>query len=132
MKLSECRETYYTLSGTASAVTRQAAFAGIALIWIFNSETPEEISLPTALLWPALFFIICLAFDLLQYVVGSAIWAIFHRIHEKKPEIHEESDIEVPCEINWPANVFFWGKNMFVLVGYGSLLSYVGHVINFK
>ena len=38
MKLSDYRETYYEFSGKASDVTRQLAFAGIAIVWIFKIE----------------------------------------------------------------------------------------------
>jgi len=35
MKLKEYKADFYELSGKASEINRQIAFAGIAIIWIF-------------------------------------------------------------------------------------------------
>lgn len=73
MNLSGYKETYYYFSGMASTVARQSAFAGIALIWIFKTEKGSVISLPESLFTPVLFLVLCLVFDLLQYIVAAAI-----------------------------------------------------------
>jgi len=86
MKLSIYRQQYYDASGMASTVSRQAAFAGIALIWIFKAQDaaqPATIVLPNELIMPSLAFIISLAFDLLQYVLGAAVWGSYCRFKEK-------------------------------------------------
>lgn len=131
MKLSDYRDAYYTHSGTASSVARQAAFAGIALIWIFNSKTGDEILLPVQLLWPTLFLIVGLGLDLLQYVVASAIWGVFHRIKEKELGAIPDPDVSAPPYLNWPALFFFWGKLVAITAGYGSLLVYASQAIKF-
>jgi len=131
MKLSSYQEAYYTHSGNASSVSRQAAFAGIALIWVFNNKTGSEISLPTELLWPSLFLIVGLGLDVLQYITASAIWGIFHRVKEIQLGAIPDPDVTAPPYLNWPALVFFWGKLAAISAGYVSLLLYVKHVIKF-
>jgi hypothetical protein len=132
MKLSSYREAYYTHSGNASSVSRQAAFAGIALIWIFNNRTGNEIVLPAELLWPALFLLIGLGLDLLQYIAASAIWGIFTRIKEKQHGAKRDIKVTAPPYLNWPALLFFWGKLVAISAGYVSLLIYVNHAIKFS
>jgi len=131
MKLSQYREDYYTHTGNASSVCRQAAFAGIALIWVFNNKTGNQINLPNGLLWPSLFMITGLSLDLLQYVAASAIWGTFHRVNEKKFSASSDPDITAPAWLNWPALTCFWGKLIAVISGYVSLFSYVVHSISF-
>jgi|TARA_R110000823_G_scaffold298902_1_gene419534 hypothetical protein len=130
MNLSGYRETYYGFSGSASAVTRQAAFAGIALVWIFNSKADEAITLPQELLWPTLFLVACLACDLLQYIYSAAIWGFYHR-HLEKSGLKEDEEITAPKYFNWPGIGLFWGKHVFVLLGYYGLLSYLLVAIKF-
>lgn len=130
MNLSGYRETYYGFSGSASAVTRQAAFAGIALVWIFNTRGGETITLPQELLWPTLFLVACLACDLLQYIYSAAIWGFYHR-HLEKSGLKEDEEITAPKFFNWPGIGLFWGKHVFVLFGYYGLLSYLLVAIKF-
>ena len=124
MKLSDFRQSYYDFSGASSAVTRQAAFAGIALVWIFNSKSKEGILLPEPLLWPTLFLIACLACDLLHYILSAAIWGVFHRVKEKQG-VRQEQELSASIYLNWPALALFWSKHCFVLLGYSGLLLYV-------
>jgi hypothetical protein len=130
MNLSGYRETYYGFSGSASTVTRQAAFAGIALVWIFNSKADETITLPQELLWPTLFLVACLACDLLQYIYSTAIWGFYHR-HLEKSGLKEDDEITTPRYFNWPGLGLFWGKHALVLLGYYGLLSYLLVAIKF-
>lgn len=130
MNLFGYRETYYGFSGSASAVTRQAAFAGIALVWIFNSKADEMITLPQQLLWPTLFLVACLACDLLQYIFSTAIWGIYHRVLEKRG-VSEDEEINAPIYFNWPGIILFWLKHFFVLAGYFLLLKYLLVAVSF-
>lgn len=130
MKLSDYRQSYYDFSGASSAVTRQAAFAGIALVWIFNAKTEQSIVLPAELLWPTLFLVACLACDLLHYIVAAAIWGVFHRIKEKQG-LSEDDAVSAPIYFNWPTLTLFWSKHIFVILGYAGLLLYVYSSIRF-
>ena len=129
MKLSNYREAYYAHTGSASSVGRQVAFAGIALIWVFNAGNAGEIALPTDLLWPALLLILGLALDLTQYVFASAIWGVFHRLKEKQLGADPDPPVSAPPWLNWPTLFCFWGKLVTIIVGYLFLLRYVGHAI---
>ena len=132
MKLSIYRNDYYTHTGNASSLAKQAAFAGIALIWVFNNKIETNITLPVELLWPALFLIIGLGLDLLQYIIASAIWGIFHRVKEKQLGAIPDPDVLAPPFLNWPALFLFWGKLLAISAGYVSLLLYVKHAIKFS
>jgi len=127
MNLANYRASYYELSGKASDVSRQLAFAGIALIWIFH-ETSAPIAIPKPLIWPAALFICGLGFDLLQYATGALIWGAFQRYHEKRLGPDSKKALSAPPWLNWPG-IFFWSKLALVLAGYGLLLSYVLSVL---
>lgn len=131
MKLKEARAAYYEHSGTASVVSRQAAFAGIAMIWIFKNESSGIVSLPDTLLYPVLFLLLSLSLDFLQYVYSSAAWGIFHRIMEKKHGVEYAGEVFSPKQINWPSNIFFWGKLVFLLLGYVLLINHSMRVVGF-
>ncbi len=125
MKFKEIRESYYSNSRNASTVSRQASFAGIALIWVFKTQDESGLMLPNELLWPLLFFILSLTFDLLHYISGSAIWGILNRIKELKHGVDYKEDIDVSKYVNWPGILFFWGKLVSVLFAYYYVFQYV-------
>ena len=83
MKLSAARDCYYSHTGNASAAARQIAFAGIAVVWVFNQpQSNKLIYLPDELITVLLLLCITLAFDLLQYTFSSAVWGIYSRFKE--------------------------------------------------
>jgi len=125
VNLSDYRAAYYELSGKASDVARQLAFAGIALIWIFHEAGGNPIAIPHPLVWPAALLISGLACDLLQYVSGALIWGAFHRYQEKRLGVDSKKTLSAPAWFNWPGILFFWGKLALVLAGYFLLLKYV-------
>ena len=125
MKLSEYKNEYYVHTGSASSVARQAAYAGIAIIWIFAIKNGNSISLPKELLTPTIFFITGLSFDLLQYVMQSLIWGLFHRKKEKELGPHSDLEIDAPAYFNWPTLFFFWGKLTTIIIAYWLLFKYV-------
>ena len=52
MKLQGYRADFYTYSGKASDLSRQLAFAGIALIWLFKKDDAGRLSIPPDLVMP--------------------------------------------------------------------------------
>lgn len=124
MDLADYRETYYTLSGKASDITRQLAFAGIALIWIFRGTSSGPLAVPGELLIPAGLLALALSFDLAQYAFGAAIWAIFVRVSEGNG-IEDDTEVSAPMYFNWPALLFFWLKIFFLLLAYFLILRYI-------
>ena len=125
MELKDAYGAYLRNSTSASAVARQASFAGIALVWIFRSQYGEGIVLPNGLLWPLYFLVISLSFDLLQYISASLVWGMFHRYKEVKLKKEYMGDIGSPAILNAPANIFFWCKMGSVIFGYFTLALYV-------
>lgn len=128
MKLSQARESYYFNSGTASSVARQAAFAGIAIIWVFNLPTKQTvIAIPQQLQAVALLLVFCLALDLLQYVTSSIVWAVFSRILERKypHRLSEDPEMDAPPYLNWPCLVCFWGKLLTLIIAYVRLAAFL-------
>lgn len=118
MKLEDVRKTYYELSGKTSDIVRQLGFAGIAIIWVFKNEaTSESGLLPREFLWPGVFVVAALGFDLMQYVSGSLMWSTFARNLEKQ-NVGENADVDAPSWTNWPALFFFWGKVLLIIVAY--------------
>ena len=117
MSLKTFREAYYTASETVSKCTRNLAFAGIAVVWIFRAGEGVASKVPSSLIWPLLLFALALVLDLSQYFWQAAAWSIFCRMKEKEG-VEEEADISAPRWINWPALVLFWAKAPAVIAGY--------------
>ena len=129
MKLSDYWDTFYVFSGRASDVSRQLAFAGVAIIWLFHNNQNSPITIPDTLVPLLLIFVCALAFDLLQYIAASIIWGLFCRQQEKK--LHKITDnpiISAPWWINAPTNFFFIGKLIFILSGYYLLIKYFANL----
>lgn len=132
MKLSEYKADYYQYTSLASNGSRQLALAGIALIWVFNTQGSLGYTLPNELLIPSIALIWSLGSDLLQYVIGSIIWGLFHRYHEaRRSSISEDPELEAPVHYTWPINAFFYSKIISVLIAYFFLLKYAINSISF-
>jgi hypothetical protein len=126
MKLSDYKQEFYTFSEKASDAARTAAFAGIALAWVFRIDDKPIPSLPIAMILPAGLFALGLALDLFQYVVAAAIWGIFHRYHEKKlSHPSEDPDLHHSPWLLVVINAIFISKLSAVMIGYLCILFYI-------
>lgn len=128
MELSEARSAYYGHSGTASAVARKAAYAGIAVVWVFNIPNGHVLLvIPFQLRVVALLLVTCLALDLFQYLFASLIWGAFTRLLERKA--HRlgvaAATMDAPPWLNWPSVVCFWGKLLALVAAYVWLAHYI-------
>ena len=126
--LEDFRNAYYESSGRASEIARQISFAGIALIWLFRDEKLGLLSVPNKLLVPAMLLVIALFFDLLQYVVGAAIWGWFARHHEKLGK-QQDATLSAPHFFNWPAIFLFWSKHALVLAAYFLIFKHIAQTL---
>ena len=90
LKLSEYKEDYYTFTGKLSDITRQIAFAGIAMIWVFRKSDDMGIKIEEGLILPAILIVIALAFDMFHYIYQSITWSVFYTYYKRKGK--EESD----------------------------------------
>ncbi len=117
MKLNDAKAAYEALSGKASDIVRQLSFAGIALIWLFHTDSKEGTALDQGLLRAAWFIFLTLLLDFLQYLVGTVIWFLYFR-HKEKSGTSEDAEFLAPARINWPMWVFFFLKSAATLTAY--------------
>jgi hypothetical protein len=128
MKISDYRDSYYLYSGKVSDITRQMALAGIAVVWIFKESAGTQYKISNELLIPSIGFLIALAFDLIQYVVGAVIWKRHYRELENQPLADDVTDREdhdfgyhQPSK-ELPLVVFFWLKVAVTFLAWFGLL----------
>lgn len=124
MKLKDARDAYYEASGAASGIIRTLALASIGLVWVLREDAKAS-KIPQELWLPALLTVISLGCDLMQYLVKTASWGIYHRCMEKRDDINEESEFEGPIHLNWGPLVLFWGKAAAMAGAYAFLLAYI-------
>ena len=114
------RQTFYEFSGKASDITRQLAFAAIAVIWLFKKDTLQnQLSIPHDLILPGILIVATLAADLLQYTGGAGIWYLYYRYLERK------GTSEIADHSSWlqlPIMVLFCIKVVLIIWAY--VLSY--------
>lgn len=131
MKIADYRTTFYQFTGKVSDITRQLSLAGLAVVWVLKLGNESAFQIPLVLLLPALAFLLALAFDLLQYVVGAITWRDYYRDLETRdlPQgvvDREEHDFGYhPLSKEKPINFFFWSKTAFALAGWLGLLAAV-------
>ena len=125
MKISEMRSAYYEASGNVSELSRQFAFAGIAIIWVLKvGNDGGGIPFSTELVMPLYSFVAALALDLTQYIYKTVVWGAFNHFCWKK--YHDnDADIKVSGIFNWPTIVFFWCKVIAIGFGYIQLLCFI-------
>ena len=83
MNLKDGWDAYDSFTAKASTVSRQLAFAGLGVIWLFRSTNEDRSQvIPPDFVLPALLIVLCLAFDLNQYVVAAALW--HHRLRKEE------------------------------------------------
>jgi hypothetical protein len=124
MKLKEIREAYEELSGIASKLSRQLAFAGIGMIWIFRVSTGEQTSVPDGLLWPSILLISSLGIDLFQYLAQSITWYIYY-IYQRKKNVKEDDEVNEPEWPNYPTWGLFFAKIIIMITAYVTLFKYL-------
>lgn len=124
MQLADARSAYEALSGKASEIARQLAFAGLGLIWLFRVGGEKSPALNQGLLRAALFISSALLFDFLQYLVGTLTWFLYFRSMEKKGVSPDETFL-VPSTLNSPMWALFYLKSAMMLV------AYIGYIVPF-
>jgi hypothetical protein len=128
MNLEAAKGEYYAHSASASAVSRQLAFAGLAAVWIFKVTVAGVDRVPSDLVPAAAFLVTALGCDLLQYIAATAFWGGFRRWKEWERNRAKESgtkfvdEFVAPAWINWVGNAFFWAKLALVSAGQAVLL----------
>lgn len=110
MRLQESREIYAALTQKASEVSRQLAFAGIGIVWVFKGSNTSSVMIPKDLAWPAIAAILALFFDFLHYFLSSALCGTYHRRKVRQFALNEEKDFYPPRIVILPGELFFWCK----------------------
>jgi len=132
MKLADYRDTYYEFTGKVSDISRQLAFAGIAIIWIFKKETPGTgLTVPRELLIPGVLIVVALIFDLLQYCIATVTWFFFYRTIEMRG-VSEDAELgrhSVWLEV--PINTAFWLKVISLGAAYVLIARYLFNTLSF-
>lgn len=131
MKLAEARDGYQIHSAKASDVARQLAFAGFGVVWVFKPSDGGIKQIPEALYFAAIFFVLALCCDILQYVCATFTWGVFQRLKEcefLRAGKDKTDEFLAPGWINWPALLFFWGKQVMLGIGYWRFLSWLSEV----
>jgi len=121
MKLIDVEQAKVDYSGRASDVSRQLAFAGIAVVWILRDDKaaqPISMSLVPALTA----FVAVLALDILHYASSSLIWTVYYNRLVKRG-IGEGDNFDEPRGINWPGYMLFGTKIVVLLCGWLALTS---------
>jgi hypothetical protein len=121
LSIAEGFDTVYEASAQASELNRKFAFAGIALIWVFKTESAGRQIVPPELFLPGLLIAIGLACDLLQYVVKSELWLI----ETKKKEKAKKTHFVVSPNIGRVVDTFYWLKILAVLAAYVLLIRFL-------
>ncbi len=125
MKIHEIRDAYYEASGKVSEITRQLAFAGIAVIWVLKvGRESGGVPFSVELVMPLYCFVSVLGMDLLQYLYKSIVWGGLNSYHWKKHKDNKK-EIKISEKVNWPTNIFFWGKVAVIVYGYIKLLVFI-------
>lgn len=108
-------------SDKSSEINRQLAFAGIAIIWVFKTDSGGRQIVPDELFLPGLFLVLSLTFDLLQYVIKSEIWYRVTRKNEKA----RIKEFTVRPWINYPGDILYWIKIVATLLAYVLLIRFL-------
>jgi len=124
MELGDYLKKYYEYFGKASDSARQLAFAAIAVIWVFRNPDSSNQILPGKLVLAAFSVVLSLACDLFQYIAGSLIWGIFHRVKEKQG-LRANSEIKAPTWLNKPILFFFVFKLISLILAYIFILIFL-------
>jgi hypothetical protein len=124
--LEQAQKGYQERSKSASDISRQLAYVGIALIWIFKlKDHGGRDVVDPRLLTPTHLLVIALASDLLQFVIAAGIFGFIARKIEK----HPEDFAALPRWVNWPSVVLFWFKIVIVLIAYVLILDFLQHQV---
>jgi hypothetical protein len=123
VKLQDYRDEFYAFSGKASDISRQLAFAGIAIIWLFKKDTLPGLSIPRELLLPGILILFSLTLDLFHYCLGSIIWRTFYRSKEKSGT-SEDKELEHSEWLERPISFLFAAKIILMLLAYIWIIRY--------
>jgi hypothetical protein len=111
------------LTGKLSEVTRQAAYAGFAVIWIFKTSTDSSYHFDRSLIVAGALLALALACDLAQYASAVVVrWRHAREEERLRGVDYEGNDLTLPTNQNRVPYAFFALKVALVAVGYAILI----------
>jgi hypothetical protein len=133
VKLEDVREIFYFNTGKVSDIVRQIGLAGLAVIWVFRTQSNGGQVISKPLFLAGTLILLSLTADLLQYAVASAIWDRFNKLKETELEKNphpEEYDFIAPEHINFWPDILHKVKFVLVVLAYVVLISYLAkHIV---
>ena len=130
MPLRNAESAKDTYSSVASAIVRQLALGGIALVWLIKIGKPEAAGIKwhSDLVLPLGLFAFALLMDLLQYCWGTVAWArVFANAEAENKGLDDL--ISPPTWINKITFTFFTLKIVSVICSYIYLLLYMSQAL---
>jgi len=129
VKLQDYRNDSYEFSGKASDLSRQLAFAAIALIWVFRVDVAGQPAIPSGLILPSVLVVASLTLEMLQYCAGWLIWRHAYRSKEKAG-VAEDVELE-KHSVGWELTIvtFFVLKIICILVAYVCIFVFVEQLL---
>ncbi len=125
MTLKEIREDYVRYSTNVSNLSRNLAYAGIGIVWIFKHTNSENVDkalsmIPVELRLPLILFIVVLIIDLFQYFVQILIWYPYYVSKKKENRDKNEEDVILnePEKYNIIPWLLWLAKLIVVIVAY--------------
>jgi hypothetical protein len=130
MTLDDLWSDVRELTGKLSDVTRQAAYAGLAVIWIFKTGDAATYHLDRSLIWTGVLLALALVVDLAQYACNAALRWFNARQEEKIRGVdYNGKDITLPKRLNRIPYALFALMVALVGDGYAVLISYLLRVL---
>jgi len=130
MTLDDLWSDVRELTAKLSDVTRQAAYAGLAVIWIFKTGEAATYHLERSLIWAGVLLALALALDLAQYAVSVALRWFNAREEERVRGVdYKGKEVTLPKSINRVPYALFVLKVALVAAGYVMLLAYLLRVL---
>jgi hypothetical protein len=130
MTLDDLWSDVRELTGKLSDVARQAAYAGLAVIWIFKAGDATPFHLDRSLIAAGVLLALALSLDLAQYACNAALRWFNARNEEKLRGVdYKGKDITLPKRLNRIPYALFVLKVTLVAAGYVVLLVYLLRVL---
>jgi hypothetical protein len=130
MTLDDLWSDVRELTGKLSDVARQAAYAGLAVIWIFKTGEATPYYLDRSLIAAGVLLALALSLDLAQYACNAALRWFNARKEEKQRGVdYKGKDITLPKRLNRIPYALFALKVTLVAAGYVVLLIYLLRVL---
>jgi preprotein translocase subunit Sec61beta len=120
VKVKDYQDCYYEYSGKVSEIGRTLSLAALGLIWIFKLDDPNAIKLDPQLVKAALWIVLTLSLDLIQYVYLTYAWWFVSYRYEKKYG-HDAENLRHSRWLPGIGEIIFFMKIATLSIGYWTL-----------